>query len=117
MLVLVADDNRDMRRVIRQYLESLHPGLQVIECAEGGDAVQLYARHTPDLVLMDIRMEPTDGLAATASITREHPEARVCIVTNFDDQDLRVAARSAGAVGYVTKDRLAALSSFLEPPR
>jgi two-component system response regulator DegU len=113
MLVLVADDNPEMRRVIRQYLESLHPGLQIIECSEGGDAVFQYAHHKPELVLMDIRMEPTDGLAATASITQQHPEARVCIVTNFDDQDLREAARSAGACGYVTKDRLSDLQPFL----
>ena len=67
MLVLVADDNPEMRRVIRQYLESLHPGLQILECSEGGDAVLLYAQHRPGLVLMDIRMEPTDGLTATAA--------------------------------------------------
>jgi DNA-binding NarL/FixJ family response regulator len=114
MLVLVADDNPEMRRVIRQYLESLHPGLQIIECSEGGDAVVLYATHRPGLVLMDIRMEPTDGLTATASITREDPEAQVCIVTNFDDQDLRDAARAAGARGYVTKDRLSDLRTFFQ---
>lgn len=113
MLVLVADDNSEMRRVIRQYLESLRPGLEVMECAEGGEAVRLYARHRPALVLMDIRMEPTDGLTATTSIRAQDAEALVCIVTNFDDQDLREAARSAGACGFVPKDRLSDLHAFV----
>lgn len=113
MLVLIADDNPEMRQVIRQYLQSLQPGLQVLECSEGEEAIRLYARHRPALVLMDIRMEPVDGLAAAAAITKDDPRARVCMVTNFDDQDLREAARAAGASGYVTKDRLSDLCGIL----
>lgn len=114
MLVLVADDNPEMRRVIRQYLASWHPGLDAIECSDGGEAVELYAQHAPDLVLMDIRMTPVDGLSATADILRTNPNARVCMVTNFDDPDLRAAASAAGACAFITKDRLSDLRTLLE---
>ena len=113
MRVLIVDDNPAMRRVIRQYIESLIPGSGVIECREGGEALAVYGTERPDLVLMDIRMEPGDGLHATAAILSRHPDARICIVTNFDDQELREAARMAGACGYVTKDRLSDLRRYL----
>lgn len=114
MLVLIAEDNPEMRRVIRQYVESLFPGLQAIECSDGAEAAALYATHNPDLVLMDIRMQPVDGLTATAEIIQSDPHARICIVTNFNDQYLREAACAAGANAYVTKDRLADLRDLLE---
>ncbi|HVR34931.1 MAG TPA: response regulator, partial [Methylomirabilota bacterium] len=63
MTVLIADDNARFRRLLRTLLEGTTS--IVAEAANGTEAVQLYHRHHPDWVLMDIRMTILDGLKAT----------------------------------------------------
>jgi len=111
MLIQIVDDSPNMREAIKSVLSGL--GAEFIESGDGDDAVKQYANRKPDLVIMDIRMERTDGIAATRAIRTTHPEARVVIVTQYDDNDLRNAAREAGAIGYVLKDDLSALHSHI----
>jgi two-component system response regulator DegU len=66
----------------------------------------MYEKEAPDWVLMDVAMEPVNGLIATESITRLHPEAKIIIVTQFDDPEYREAAINAGASAYVLKENL-----------
>jgi DNA-binding NarL/FixJ family response regulator len=109
--VLIVDDNEQARQMIRHYLSN-----QIInfsECADGADALRCYEANRPDWVLMDWEMR-TDGLTATRRIIKAHPEARILIVTQHDDNNLREAAIEAGARGVVLKDNLLALGSFLE---
>ncbi len=113
-MVLVADDNPEMRAVIRKVVSSLLPSEEIIECETGRQAVESYASHRPRFALMDLRMREMDGLTATATIKSEFPEAHIIIVTNFDDAVLREEAKAAGAEGYVTKDNLAELKHCLE---
>ena len=75
----------------------------IYECPDGKDALIAYEAHHPDFVLMDISMQEMDGIAATRQIMAADPAAQVIIVTNFDDDLMREAARSAGARGYVLK--------------
>jgi len=65
---------------------------------------------------MDVRMNEVDGITATKQIKAADPEARIVIVTNYDDDALRKAAINAGACGYVLKDSLLALREWLEKP-
>ena len=88
-------------------------GAEFIESGDGDDAVKQFTVHKPDLVIMDIRMDGTDGIAATGAIRCQSPNARVVIVTQYDDNDLRAAAREAGAEGYVLKDDLSALHAYI----
>ncbi|MCI0487594.1 MAG: response regulator, partial [Blastocatellia bacterium] len=67
----------------------------------------------PDWVLMDIMMERVDGITATREIRRAFPDARIVIVTNFDDAKFRDAAREAGAGYYVPKENLMAVRAVL----
>ena len=62
---------------------------------------------------MDIRMKEVDGLTATQQITTVWPDARVVIVTSYNDASLREAARQASACGYVLKEDLLELRSIL----
>ena len=112
MKLLVVDDDPEIRRLISVVLASTAP--DITECADGADALAAYARHTPDVVLMDIAMRRVDGLAATAAIIAAHPDARVVIVTNHGAPDLREAANRAGACGYVLKEDLRQLRHVLE---
>ncbi|MDQ3713629.1 MAG: response regulator [Acidobacteriota bacterium] len=61
----------------------------------------------------DIELKETNGIAATRLITRDFPEAKIVIVTNYNDERLREAAAEAGARGYVLKENLLSLGAFL----
>jgi two-component system response regulator DegU len=88
-------------------------GHEVVESHNGIDAVESYAIHRPDCVLMDIEMEGMDGLAATRNIVQSDPEAKIIVVTMHDSLRLRRAASEAGARGYVVKENLVELPSIL----
>ena len=110
--LLIVEDSAPVRRLIKSVVADLAD--TIYECADGVDAIAAYSRHQPDFVLMDIRMSPMDGIAATRQIMKAHPEARIIIVTDYDEVDLREAAKRAGAIGYVLKDNLLDLISFLK---
>ena len=81
----------------------------MIARAENGQtATQLAAELRPDVVLMDLSMPHLDGFEATAPILEEAPGTAIVVVTGSDDPDDVERARTAGAAGYVTKDRILA---------
>ena len=83
------------------------------ECSDGREALAEYRRLRPDVVVMDVEMKDLDGIAATRQILDADPQARVVIVTNHDNEDLRRAARQAGAVRYIVKEDLVDILSVL----
>jgi CheY-like chemotaxis protein len=107
MTLLIVDDNDGIRRLLRRVF--LDVATAVWDCNNGTDALALYALHRPDVVLMDIRMPGMDGLAATQRIRQINPSARVVMVTDYDDEDLRIAAANAGACGYTLKQNMTEL--------
>ncbi len=78
----------------------------ISQCADGDEAVAIYRAEKPDFVLMDINLGATNGIAATRRIKAFDPQARVIIVTSYDEADLREEAQQAGACGYVLKENL-----------
>lgn len=111
MKVLIVDDNAKVRELVRDHLPD--SAGEVFECADGDKAVDLYKLHRPDWVLMDQEMPRTDGITAIREIIAEFPEANICMVTAFDDDELRIAAFAAGASGFVAKERLFELEAIL----
>lgn len=102
--LLIVDDQRLMREGLRTLLE-LEGGFEIVgELAEGQAALDAYAELNPDVVLMDIRMPGMDGVEATRRICARWPEARVIILTTFDDDANVFEGLRAGAVGYLLKD-------------
>jgi len=112
MTVLIVDDATAMRQSIRTFIADLAG--EVYECSDGSEALACYIAHRPDWVLMDLKMKEMDGLAATQKIIESFPEARIIIVTSYDDPLLREASRQAGARDYVTKSDLLSLRRILQ---
>src|SRR5688500_16445947 len=111
LVLLIVDDNPQMRRLIRSVVSDMAES--IAECCDGALALGAYAEQRPDWVLMDIRMPEMDGITATRGIKASYPEAHVCIVTEYDDDELRQTAREAGAEGYVVKEDLLKLRQML----
>jgi DNA-binding NarL/FixJ family response regulator len=102
--ILLVDDQRLMREGLRILLELEH-GLQVVGEAENGEsALDAYSSLWPDVVLMDVRMPGMDGVEATWRLREHWPDARVIILTTFDDDEYVFEGLRAGALGYLLKD-------------
>ncbi|MFG2596083.1 response regulator [Streptomyces sp. NPDC048462] len=102
--VVVADDQSVVREGIVMLL-GLLPGIEVIGSAKDGEeAVALVAEHSPDVVLMDLRMPRCDGVEATRRIRKDYPATQVVVLTTFAEDDSLFPALRAGARGYLTKD-------------
>ncbi len=115
MAILIVDDNPRMREMIRAVLAPVDEHIH--ECPDGAEAVELYRQIRPSWVLMDVAMERMDGLAATRAIRDVDPLARVVVVTEHMEPELRRAAAEAGASAYVLKEDLSALLRVLDPQR
>lgn len=114
MRLLIVDDHAAMRRLLGRVVGDLFSAVE--ECDDGADALAAYEQRRPDWVFMDIEMSRTDGLTATREILLAFPDAKVVIVSKHDDEQLRAAARAAGACGYVLKENLIAVRELLEKP-
>jgi DNA-binding NarL/FixJ family response regulator len=105
--VAIADDHALVRAGFRALIEA-EPGLEVVgEAGDGAEAIELAWTAEPDVILMDIRMPGTDGVAATSQITsheRAERPTRVIILTTFDLDEYVYAALRAGASGFLLKD-------------
>jgi CheY-like chemotaxis protein len=110
-MILLVDDSEAMRRVIKSFVRDLTEA--ITECSDGSEAIETYERCHPDWVLMDIKMKEVDGLVATKQIKAAFPEARIIIITGYDDARLREAAYNAGACAYVHKENLLELRRIL----
>ena len=103
--VLLADDQALLRSAFRVLVDS-EPDMEVVgEASDGAEAVRLAEERRPDVVLMDIRMPGTDGLAATRLISADPDLAhvRVVILTTFEVDDYVVQSLRAGAAGFLGK--------------
>ena len=111
MKVLIVDDSAPMRRMIKTLIADLVG--EIFERSDGGEALAAYREHEPDIVLMDLKMAGTDGLVATRQIKQFFPEARIIMVSQWEDAALREDARLAGAEAYVGKSDLQPLRRLM----
>jgi len=104
--VVLADDQALVRAGFRALLDAQDDIEVVGEASDGGEAVRLVRRLAPDVVLMDIRMPGTDGLAATKTIAADQrlSDARIVILTTFELDEYVFEAIRSGASGFLVKD-------------
>lgn len=119
--VVIVDDAPDLRLLLEAAIAQ-DGRLQVVAAVgDGLAAVEAVRRHQPDVVLMDVSMPVLDGIAATRTLTTEHPGLPVVLFTGYADDVLAHTARAAGAVQLIGKDVpvsavVEALLAHLAPP-
>jgi DNA-binding NarL/FixJ family response regulator len=102
--VLLVDDDQLLRSGLKLMLAP-EPGVEVVgEAADGDEVLAEVDRHRPDVVLMDIRMQRLDGIAATRLLRAQPQPPAVIMLTTFDTDELVVRGLEAGAVGFLLKD-------------
>ncbi|HEY0258031.1 MAG TPA: response regulator transcription factor [Candidatus Methylacidiphilales bacterium] len=102
--VLLAEDHVIVRDGLAAIINQEKDMTVVAEAGEGGEAVQLWKKHRPDITLMDLRMPGVSGANAIYEIHEVHPDVRIIVLTTFDgDEDIYRAIR-AGAKAYLLKD-------------
>ncbi len=114
MKLLIVDDDILILKSLSLTL-SREDDIEVVGCAsDGAEALKIFEEHTPDIVLMDIRMPGIDGVAATRLLKQRYPNMRVMMLTTFDDKPNIQQALSAGADGYLLKtDKISDIASKL----
>ena len=101
--VLVVDDARFMRLLLKEILISTIPSVNVIEASNTTSAIEMYNKERPDLVTMDINLPSTDGITCMKEILKINPHAKVIMVSGIDQKQPMETAMNSGALGYVTK--------------
>lgn len=103
--VLLVDDDRLTRVALHLFLDSADDIEVVAEATDGDEVLQQVHRHRPDVVVMDLRMRRTDGIAATRRLRALPAPPVIVAVTGFELDDDAVEALRAGADAFVLKDR------------
>jgi len=102
--LLVVDDHPAFRMGLAAVIESEPDMTVVAESGDGRDAVELFRRENPDIVLMDLRLPGFSGVESIIALRKEFPACRVIVVTTYDaDEDIYRAIQS-GAKSYLLKD-------------
>ena len=114
MKVLIVDDNKRIRDLIKQVLSKLACNNIFIECHDGEQAVEICEKEHPDFVLMDIVMDRLDGLKATQRIVAENKNTKIIIVSQLPENEYRQEALNAGAVEFLNKENLSQLPQLIE---
>jgi len=101
--VLIVDDHEMVRLGLMSYLET-EPRITVIGAvANGLEAVKFCQTQQPDVILMDLIMEPIDGVETTRRIKAQYPQIKIIVLTSYFDESLVMPVLEAGAISYLLK--------------
>jgi two-component system, NarL family, nitrate/nitrite response regulator NarL len=113
--ILIADDHKEFRKIVSEYLNCLPNVIVVGEAVDGIDAIEKTGKLDPDIVLMDISMPRCNGLDATRIIKAQWPLKKVVIATMHDNPFYHSEAKRAHADGYILKSSLkSSLLAFID---
>ena len=103
MKIVIVDDDKIVAMSLKTII-SADKDTEVLATGNSGqEAIELYEKYLPDVMLMDIRMEGMTGLEAGEIILKSHPDARILYLTTFADDEYIVKALNIGAKGYILK--------------
>ncbi|MBO5459366.1 MAG: response regulator transcription factor [Lachnospira sp.] len=114
MKVVIIDDDKLVSMSLKTILESA-TGITVEAVGnDGTEALGLYEKHRPDVLLMDIRMEHMTGVEAARKVIAEYPDAKILFLTTFSDDEYIIEALEIGVRGYILKQDFEGLIPALE---
>lgn len=112
--LLIIDDDYLVVQALETIVNSKE-NLSVIATGYSGqEAIELYRKYHPDLLLMDIRMEPISGIEAAAKILEEDEKAKILFITTFQDDDYITKAMALGCRGYILKQNIKGIVPAIE---
>ena len=111
MKLLIVDDYLAVRNMLKNIFGFMFE--ETTEAKDGFEAVSFYKKFKPDWVLMDVKMDRMDGITATKYIKQFDKNAKVIIVTLFNDRETENEAITAGAYAVVPKDDLAKITDII----
>lgn len=113
MKILIVDDDKLVCSSLKTIIEA--KGLEVIGIGNHGEeAIELYSKLQPDVLLMDIRMEKMNGVDASERILQAYPDAKILFLTTFSDDEYIVKALKLGVKGYILKQNFDSIITSLE---
>lgn len=114
MKIIIIDDDKLVSMSLKTILNA-NEKIEVVAIGNDGyDAIDLYPKHLPDVLLMDIRMEKMTGLEAAEQIIAKYPNAKILFLTTFSDDEYIVKALNIGAKGYILKQDFEGIAPALE---
>lgn len=102
--ILISDDHRLIRRVLRRAIENQDDMVVVGEATDGIEAIKLTKETSPDVILMDVDMPNMDGITATEKIMSTSKHIRIIGFSLYDQQYISERMLEAGAIAYTTKN-------------
>lgn len=102
--IVIVDDHQLFREGVKRILDFESSFEVVAEGNDGSEVMELYEKHKPDVILMDINMPRINGVEATEMLLKEYPEAKVIILSIHDDGSYVTHALKTGALGYMLKE-------------
>jgi len=97
-ILLMVDDDSNLRKVFREYMDDFH--CEFIEAADGDEGLRLFRERDPDFIFLDLRLPKMDGIALFAIIKHEKPHQAMAILSGYLDDDARA---TLDAIGYAAK--------------
>jgi two-component system NarL family response regulator len=104
MRLVLADDHPVVRDGLASMINQQSDMEVIAEAGDGDEALILYERHQPDVMVLDLRMPKRDGVAVVHDVLEKHPKARLLIMTTHDGDEDIFRCLSQGAMGYLLKD-------------
>lgn len=114
MNIVIVDDDKLVAVSLKTILESTGSVNVLAMGSCGEEAMELYSRHRPDVLLMDIRMNGMSGIEAGEKILADFPEAKILYLTTFSDDEYIIKAVLMGAKGYILKQDFESICPALE---
>lgn len=114
MNLIIIDDDPLVAAALTTILEAQGAIHVCATGTDGQDALRLYQKHRPDVLLMDIRMKDMDGLAAASRVLSSDPKACILLLTTFTDDEYIIQALKIGVKGYILKQDYQAILPAIE---
>jgi DNA-binding NarL/FixJ family response regulator len=115
--VLIVEDNPFFLQFLKETLHSRFPSIDILEAANGEEAMQKIKTLKPEAIFTDLRLPGENGLELTKKIKAEHPDIIVVIITNYDLPEYREAAYQCKADHFLSKDSFLNMINSILPNR